>query len=728
MKRIIYSFAWLCILMLGTALPKVSAQIYLRADSVRCGDTTTTLRATLIGATPTSAGITADDGYSGVISIGFSFNYYGTTYSSLIIGSNGVLCFNTGSAGAYCPWPISAALLGNASVRNCICGPWCDVYIPAGGTITYSTVGTAPNRKFAVTWCATRMYSCTSQWLTTQIIIYETSNLIETHIGHRTTGCGWNSDRAIVGVQNASGSAATAAPGRDFPTVWGATNEAWRFTPDTTFASYAVSSIAYGTVPYSSSSIHWYDSATGAYIGTGAVMPVPARDGRTYKATAAGCADSTFKYYHVDLSTLGGGITGTADFLTDIHLGCDDDTVYFRNLSTPAGGRCFWDFGDGSPIDSINANPRHIYATQGTYVIRLDYHVRPGCVITVFDTVDLNHPLSIAFTTPSNTLCLGNAMSFINGSVGRALTYYWSFGDGTSSTATDPTHVYSSTGVYKAELLITDSIGCQLTAQTFIRVVGIDVKAAFEDTTVCLRMPMEIKTSVRVIPINSTGVTYSWAPMSGLSAYNVPNPMFSGVGDFTYTVTATDDSFGCPDNAVVVIHSMPPLMLFNVTANATIGQGGSIQLNADGAFVYRWLPDDGTLDNANINNPVATPTDSVTVYTVYAMSVYGCKDTAQVIVKMDQTVTDVIPNAFSPNGDGLNDIFRMSNMRFQKLVDFRIFNRWGVEVFQTADRRKGWDGTYMGIPQDVGVYYYNIIVAHPDGQQKTYKGNFTLIR
>ena len=141
-----------------------------------------------------------------------------------------------------------------------------------------------------------------------------------------------------------------------------------------------------------------------------------------------------------------------------------------------------------------------------------------------------------------------------------------------------------------------------------------------------------------------------------------------------------------------------------------------------------WTPNNGTLDNPNINNPVATPTDSVTTYVVHVMSIYGCLSTDSIVVYVDNTNPEFIPSGFTPNGDGLNDVFMPTKLKYQKLVDFRIYNRWGTLIFQTSDPKKGWDGTYNGVPQDIGVYSYEIITAHSDGANKVYKGNVTLIR
>jgi gliding motility-associated-like protein len=173
---------------------------------------------------------------------------------------------------------------------------------------------------------------------------------------------------------------------------------------------------------------------------------------------------------------------------------------------------------------------------------------------------------------------------------------------------------------------------------------------------------------------------------------------------------------------------MPPITLTNLTANQTVGLGSNVQLYAAGASYFWWSPDNGSLSNPNINNPIATPTDSVTTYRVIGMSQWGCVDTAYVTIRVGEEEDDDMPGGFTPNHDGLNDVFRIVNLKHKKLDDFRIFNRWGREVFHTSDPSNGWDGTLNGEPQDIGVYYYQIILSHPDGQQKTYTGNVTLIR
>lgn len=820
---------------------RTMAQISLSADPTTCGDTGTTLHAVVTGAVPTSAGITSDDGYSGCINIGFSFTFYGNTYTQLNIGGNGVLTMGCGLSGAYCPWSIGSALLGNTNVLNSICGPWLDVCLPCagtgpGGTISYSTIGTAPFRKFVTSWCKTRLYGCSTVYTTFQIIIYETTNIVETHIANKPLGCTWNSGRAIVGVQNAAGTAATAAPGRDFPSVWGALNEAWRFTPTgSPITSYACTSIPFASVPYSSSIVYWYDSATMVLVGSGSTIVVSPTVPTTYVAMAAGCNDTTRAYIHILPASGGGSVGGIsqpvhitslahtnptdcgkcdgtvtlwgvnpgfadsifysingvpqpiivqtsladssltvtglcagyydyfyvkqgscvsnaisvtlinpvldANFSFVTRLGCAGDSVIITNSSnsidtttglpvSTAGYTSVFSYGDGG-IDSASGlySPLHIYTGAGTYNITLFWHNAYGCSAYETFPVTLGHPISSVFTPSASSVCLGVPVTFTNTSVGAGATYYWTFGDGATSTDMNPSHTYVAPGTYNVELTVTDNIPCSAVSNTNIDVISITTRTEFHDTTVCLRLPLPIHSYTEVVPSSLTSITYQWLPTTNLSDPTIPNPDFMGIGDYTYTLTATVLPLGCIATDVMTIHSMPPVILTHVTVDQVIPIGGSVQLNADSAWIFVWSPNDGTLDNPNINNPIATPIDSVTTYMVVGMSPYGCRDSAYVTIRVDPTVTEFIPEAFTPNGDGLNDVFRVFNLGYyQKLVDFRIYNRWGHEVFHTINPKQGWDGTLNGVAQDMGTYFYQVIVAHPDGKQKAVNGSVTLIR
>ena len=223
-------------------------------------------------------------------------------------------------------------------------------------------------------------------------------------------------------------------------------------------------------------------------------------------------------------------------------------------------------------------------------------------------------------------------------------------------------------------------------------------------------------------------VTFDWVGPNGFTSDlqypEIPDVRLGDSGVYTLTIKYLN----CPTAATETVVIRPPVSLTNVTISQVVPYGGTIQLWAEGAEYYLWSPNDGSLSNPNINNPLATPQDSTT-YTVEGMNQWGCVDYGYVSLSMDYSVNEFIPTGFTPNGDGHNDIFRIGNIKYDKLVDFSVFNRWGQLIYHnTYDPKQGWDGTFNGVPQEMGVYFYNIILASPSGKNKNFKGEVTLIR
>ncbi|RYZ55035.1 MAG: gliding motility-associated C-terminal domain-containing protein [Sphingobacteriales bacterium] len=212
---------------------------------------------------------------------------------------------------------------------------------------------------------------------------------------------------------------------------------------------------------------------------------------------------------------------------------------------------------------------------------------------------------------------------------------------------------------------------------------------------------------------------------STLTCTNCADPIGTPMVSTNYYAVMTDQ-YGCSDTMVVkaVVKQMPVVNIIN--RDTTIKYGQSIQLLVSGAYLYSWQPM-SSLTNPNIVNPVASPTEP-TKYIVYGVAENGCRSMDSVMVNIDYRDNLFVPSAFTPNGDGTNDVFRVTNVTFQRLMEFRVFNRWGQEIYSTNDPRKGWDGTWKGVPQDMGAYQYLIRVAYPDGYVETYKGNVTLVR
>lgn len=263
------------------------------------------------------------------------------------------------------------------------------------------------------------------------------------------------------------------------------------------------------------------------------------------------------------------------------------------------------------------------------------------------------------------------------------------------------------------------SLGKCRSADTMaLKVVDPPKATAAPDTTVCFGVPVTLRAG--------GGAYYRWSPPfyvdKSTSAVTIGRP----VDTTLYTVTVTD-TLGCPKpvTATAKVNVVPKVRAF--AGNDTIIMLNTpFQLNASGGVRYTWSPPDG-LNNSNIYNPVTTYNRDIT-YTVTAYTQEGCSGTADIFVRFIKGPELYIPNAFSPNGDGVNDIFRPLPVGIVKLEYFRVYDRWGKLMYSTTEYMKGWDGTVNGQPAAIGTYVW--IVQGKDVSNNTIqrKGTVTLVR
>lgn len=216
---------------------------------------------------------------------------------------------------------------------------------------------------------------------------------------------------------------------------------------------------------------------------------------------------------------------------------------------------------------------------------------------------------------------------------------------------------------------------------------------------------------------------YQWTPAAWLNDpdSNVTDGFITSSQSFLLSVT--DVTSGCtgPDSLRIERYPSPQITVSNDT---TILARETVPLQASGADRYLWTPV-RWLDNDTVANPVASPQAPVT-YQVIGLNEFGCMDTASVTIDIREHI--FIPNAFSPNSDGLNDVFKIENFGYQAIMEFRIYNRWGQCVFQTMDGLKGWDGTQNGQPVEAGSYFYQIRLQQRQEPVTVYKGSLMLLR
>jgi len=293
--------------------------------------------------------------------------------------------------------------------------------------------------------------------------------------------------------------------------------------------------------------------------------------------------------------------------------------------------------------------------------------------------------------------------------------YHWTTGSDSSSTFVDTSGQYVVT--WSGE-------DCSYHIDTF----NVYIPLLPEVPMLQYGCPGNIRISIKNKPGDEENYTYNlYNEDSSFKDTRISNYGcdFNNLKAGTYSLHITTDA-GCDTIMQIILDGYPVPQINTTPTDTIINYGDSIRIHASGGTLYSWWPV-SPLDTATIANPIAKPLKP-TLFTIIGINDYGCTDTGYVHINIDYNMPDIIPNAFSPNGDGLNDVFRIEGITYQKIIQFRVFNRFGQQIFYTINSKKGWDGTYLGKPCDMDTYYYLIQLVYPDGREKTFKGDLVLIR
>ena len=412
-------------------------------------------------------------------------------------------------------------------------------------------------------------------------------------------------------------------------------------------------------------------------------------------------------------------------------LGVDD--IYFGTSSSPFGNNLLGNdtticTGNGYELVSPFPNALNVWNgtdtgatfwvnTPGTYwLYTLDTVNNSNCEGS--DTIVIGIGSPPAFSLGADfSLCNGESFDLFPNPVPQdSVSYLW------SNNSTQNFMSINSAGTVWLEM----SNGCGTTKDSVHVTMKPNPQVSLpNDIVICLNDSMDIAASV--LPDNQT-YTYNWTPSSYLrDDFSKRNKFSAPPGTYQIKVTATSAD-GCKgsDSMTITI-----LNAYNITAepsDTSIYYGDTIQLRTTGTAtdIYSWTPKI-FLDSANISNPKTSPLDDI-VYKVIVVNESGCRDSGTVKIKLIHRSNIFVPNAFSPNGDGINDEFRIYNFMNEKLQSFLVYNRYGQLVFKTIDAKKGWDGTQNNKPVDAGVYFYYISIKTTNGIEKVYKGDITLVR
>jgi len=337
-----------------------------------------------------------------------------------------------------------------------------------------------------------------------------------------------------------------------------------------------------------------------------------------------------------------------------------------------------------------------------------------GCVATDSVLVNVVNKVSLSLT-PDTTICLTDTITLHP--ISDGLHFLWTPSNSIlNDTAKHPQVIPIQNTTYH----VVSSIGkCSASANINVKAVPYPQAQANSDTTICFGTNIQLH--------GSGGSIYEWIPSTFLNNANIADPVASPLQSITYLLKV-NDVLGCPKPAYAVVNvSVEKLVADAGPADTAIVVNQPLQLNGTGAQFYSWTPSKG-LNDANISNPVAILNESQK-YTLQVTSVAGCTAEDTINVMVYKVLPDFyIPDAFTPNGDGLNDIFRPIPIGIKTLNYFKVYNRLGELVYSTTVQKQGWDGTFKGKPQDPGVFVWITEGVDYLGKTLYRKGSVTLIR
>lgn len=412
-----------------------------------------------------------------------------------------------------------------------------------------------------------------------------------------------------------------------------------------------------------------------------------------------------------------------AKFTVDSAKGCAPFKVKFLNQST-SWTDYIWDFGNGDTTSTI-LSPTHVFVTPGTYQVKLftknkycNTYDSTAITITVYPGINADFDFK-------NIPCSDSVLFFDSSKV-APVAWFWKFDDGTTSTVKNPIHVYPKPGLYNPQLIVQTVNGCKDTVDvTFDNRYTISVN---KDSLICEGGNVQLTAA--------GGIHYNWLPVTGLSDPKIPNPIASPANTTTYTVYITvingmgDTCVKSLSTTVNVVNKNSILLDASVDKDTLIkGESTTLHALATPGLSIQWTPTTGVKD-PNALNTLVTPLVTTT-YTVTIVGSAGCSksDTVTIyIVPNECEDNDVfVPNTFTPNGDGENDILYVRSNNLTSLY-FAVYNRWGELVFETTDLDKGWDGMYKGMKADPAVFAWYVKGKCFNGKEFFKKGNVTLIR
>lgn len=395
---------------------------------------------------------------------------------------------------------------------------------------------------------------------------------------------------------------------------------------------------------------------------------------------------------------------------------CSNDTLALKvNINS---GTILWQAANGpnqSRILNTSSNSPLVYPQDTTrYYVTIKDN---GCTNT--DSVNVNVLQFITVKAGVDTgICLTD--TFRLNPTSDALSYQWTASSGVAVQNIKRPLIQP---LVNTHYYVTANLGkCQATDSVLVKVVPYPQANAGIDAVICYGSRVQLTGNI-------VGTNFTWSPTASLIKENTLSPVAGPTKTTAYILRVTD-TIGCPKpKSDTVLITVIPQIIADAGKDTSVLINQPLQMNASGGITYAWTPTTG-LSNPAIANPIAIFDDKTTdiTYTV-RVGEGSCYSEDQVTVHVFKTGPDIlVPSAFTPNGDGKNDVSKPVLLGIIKLSYFSIYNRWGVLLFSTNEENKGWDGNFNGVAQPPGTYVYQALGTDYLGNPVIRKGTIVLIR
>jgi gliding motility-associated-like protein len=381
-----------------------------------------------------------------------------------------------------------------------------------------------------------------------------------------------------------------------------------------------------------------------------------------------------------------------------------------------------WNFGNGQTATLQNPPPQ-LFAQLGNYTIQVIATNSSGCADTSQKSVTV-HPLPVVFAGNDSTICRGDTIRL---QPSGASTFAWNT-DTSLSCNTCPNPLAFPTALATAYMVSGSSLqGCTATDTVVVRVVQPFAMQTEKGDTLCIG---------EIYQLSAFGAeNYTWTPSVGLNNASLSNPIATPNTTTTYRVIGSDNAGCFTDTGFVriVVYPIPKFSIEEDVLKVAIGSNVPIiTTNSPDITKWLWQPSNG-LSCTTCPQPLASPRNDIT-YRAIASNPGGCTAEDRVTVTVICSDGNIfIPNTFSPNGDGSNDVFYPRGKGLATVKSFKILNRWGEVIFERIgfspnNAAYGWDGTYKGQKLSPDVFVYLAEIVCENNTLFHLKGNVTLIR